>query len=289
MNETVIIRCPSCKSKLRVPCGKGTLAINCPACKYAFSFDTPELVATEPVKEQQVVRPAPPTYERPTYQPQCQPTATRTLTIRRLTHAYKNLSYHGIKNAFLDVYPIHIFLDGQRQGMLNKAPVVLEMDSWEHYLSPAVFASKYRIPAGNENYVAYFFNDKFKIGPEEDPFRDDVIDFVLNMVRGQGFRDRIKNWNNHNHEVAVTAEPDHIRISWSPEKTKGLLEWATGEKTEKIFYSQIGLVPPNGERLPDGYWEYLDLCIREAVEDDPQADLEYGSGGFTFRRTHNLY
>jgi phage FluMu protein Com len=38
--DYVVISCPECKSRLRIPKGKGKIKVNCPKCKYVFKLST---------------------------------------------------------------------------------------------------------------------------------------------------------------------------------------------------------------------------------------------------------
>lgn len=214
----------------------------------------------------------------------------RTLTIIRLTHAHKDMSFAGLRNVLRDAAPVQILLDGVVQGKLEKDQnMVLQIDSGEHKLAFTTLGSGYRIPAGYDDYKAFFFNNKFGIAPTVDPFRDQLTEFVLRMVRGQGFRERILDPNNRNHAVEVRITDTYIEVFTALAKTKGLAQWTLGGKAEKIYYQDINLMPLQNDRLPDGYWHYIDTHVSEAIENDEEADLTRGAGGFTIRSRHNLY
>ena len=215
---------------------------------------------------------------------------SRTITIKRLKHAYRKFDYHGLKNAFMDNYPAHIFLDGADQGVLStKADMTLVLNEWGHNIKNAIFASSYCIPAGNDSYLAYLFNDRFMIGPVDDPYRDQLTNFVVEMFRGNGIRDRILSANNRNHCIDVNFSDKGIRLFWQAEKARGIKQWLTGEEEEWITYSQIGLSPLPVSRRPDGYWEFLDIWVTDAIVNDSQANMEHCAGGITLRSKHNLF
>lgn len=240
--------------------------------------------------------PTPPVYSNRVKQTPPQPSTpkpqipTRILRVSRGEHAYKQADGIGVKNMFKDSIPYNLYLDGVNCGTMKiDQPIVLNIDSREHFISQTPISAKFKLPAGNDSYVATFFNNKFIIGIVDDPFRSGLEQFVLQMVRGKGFRDRILDLNNHHKAVEVTIRPDYILVHYRLNRTTGLSEWSTGEKQEKIYYSQIGLTPTPAALQPGGYWEYLDNYIREAIINDNQADLCHDVGGFTIRTTHGLY
>lgn len=290
--ETII--CPQCNSKLYIIEDKKNFTwVECAACKHCFRYSTAIKFTTDAAP---VNTPTPAASKKPSGSNQkAAPvhkaqTPTRTVTIQRLMHAHKDLTGSGIQNMLKDSMPVMIYLDGTKQGTLAKdQPFVLHLDSNAHTISHTPISSKSIIPAGNNDYVAYFFNTSFMIGPVHDPFRDELTQWVLNMVRGQGFRDRIQDPNNHYHAVKVSIQSNCIRVHWAVNQKKGFTEWSSGEKEEKIYYNQIGLTPPPSNRQPGGYWQYLGNFVQQSVKNDPQADLVHGIGGFSFRKTHGLY
>lgn len=305
-NLVAIVTCPSCSGKNRVPANKGKIKVTCGVCKGQFLYES----GTWPSARKAAASGQQPTGTAGQQQStsttrqqqstgtarQQQPAQTRaeapcrTLSITRLTHSYKEWDLHGLRNRFVDNYPVHIFLDDVDQGLLPKeGEMVLSLDSNAHVVKGAVFASSFGIPAGRESYLAFFFNGGFRIGPTIDPFRDKLAEFVLRIFRGQGIRDRILDENNRNHNVELHIEPEGIRLSWSLAQTKGLRQWATGEDDEKIPYRQIGLVPPAPETQPGGYWQFLQDYVEDLILSDKEADMDRYMGGFTFRTRHNLY
>jgi hypothetical protein len=146
------------------------------------------------------------------------------------------------------------------------------------------------IPPGNDSYIVYFFNDSFRIGPEEDDFRDGLTAFVLNIFRGRGIKDRILDSNNSGNKVYLDINPDGIRIYWRLKQPKGLKQLLTGEGEEKISYIQMGLTPLAKEKQPPaGYWDFINMWVQDAILNDEKADLMKDGGGYTFRTTHSLF
>lgn len=284
-------KCPSCGKELHFRGDSGTIQVTCPFCGNQFRFsgslekklDT--MFGSSPQQgraTRQTVQSPPP--QRPAEQP------CRTLTIVRGKHAYKNLDFAGLRNRFQDSMPIQILLDGVNQGNLDPdRKMVLNIDSRAHKLAFTILSSAYTIPAGTDSYLAMFFNKAFRITPLEDPFRDQLEQFILRMVRGQGFRDRILDRNNRNHTVEVRLTSTCIEVFMPLAQTKGLAQWSTGGQTEKIYYQNIGLTPLPKDRQPGGYWDYLNDYIREVIEADDEADLTHVAGGFTVRTSHKLY
>lgn len=314
MGATVIVSCPKCSKKLRFPSDKGLILVTCPVCGYMFQYkpktqsDTAKVLlqskppvspAKAPVKPtsqgwNQAKKPVEPVSQvkkpAPTTVPQNQQQPTRTVSIRRGMHAYKDLTAAGLKNMFVDAAPVAVYLDGEKQGMLNKdKAMVLRIDSGKHIISQSPISSKHRIPEGSDSYDSFYFNGAFMTGPVNDPFRDELAAFILKLVRGQGFRDRINDPNNHYHAVEITIQSNYVRVHWRLNQTKGFAEWSTGEKEEKIYYHQAGLTPLPEHKQPSGYWSYLNNYIRDVVVFDPKADLEHVVGGFAVRKTHSLY
>lgn len=317
-----IVTCPVCSGKNRVPANRGRIKVTCGHCEGQYFYESGiwpserrEKTAAQPQQRptsntQQ--RPASNTQQRPASNAQQRPAGNaqqrpasdarqqtttvraeapcRTVSINRLTHAYKEWDLHGLKNRFMDNYPVHIFLDDVDQGLLPKGEeMVLSIDSDAHVLKSAVFASAYGIPAGREDYLAFFFNGGFRIGFKNDTFREELAEFVLRMFRGQGIRDRIRDENNRNHNIVLNIGQEGIRLSWSLAQTKGLRQWATGEDEEKISYRQIGLTPPALEEQPGGYWQFIQDYVEDLILKDKEADMDRYMGGFTFRTKHNLY
>ncbi len=315
----------ACQHKTQFPANRGKLPFMCPKCKQVSVYDSGEWptsdvtqntaqqtnsYSTPPRREQ--YRPNPPQQNYYSAQPQKEQyrpnppqrnnytapprretqtnTFNRTITIKRLTHAYKEFNYTGARNLFMDTFPVHIFLDGKEQGNLSKnTEMVLSINQDSHQLKSAVLAPAYNIPAGTDNYIAFFFNDKFKIGPEIDVFRDKLTEFVLNIFRGQGIRDRINDPNNSDHVVRLSVDSTGIKLSWNVKKTRGLKQWATGEEEEIITYERIGLCPMSVNKMPGGYWPFVEAYIENAILCDKEADMMKTAGGFTFCDKHNLF
>lgn len=301
----LIVVCPCCKGKLRLPANRGNIQVSCPKCRYQFIFYSGERqrssgggmasgmqdIGKRFTKAFTKTAGAQQAYSHPAPGPAC-----RILTIVRSSHAYMEWDRIGIMNRISDNRRIRIMLDDQEQGELAKnGNMVLHMDSREHAIkclgstgSPLV-APSYRIPAGNEDYYAYCFNGKLMIAPVNDPFRESLTQSLLNIFRSQGMRDRMRDPNNRLGTVELGLLSDHIRLSRSLKETKGLKQWSLGGDEEKIAYSELGLTAPPENRLPSGYWTFLLDHVRHAIENDEQADMEHVAGGFRMRRTHKLY
>lgn len=306
------VTCPHCEGKSRVPANKGKLKVTCGHCGEKYLYDSGTWPGT-PVKQQaqqpkpqprpqtpppqrpqtpppQRPQTPPPPQPEPQSQPRPQEPPCRTITIERATHAYKEWDLHGLENAFRDKWIVRIVLDDVEQGHLKADEVMtLDVDSGEHTLRYNLLAPKYWIPPGRENYLVSYFRDSLRIGPENDEFRDGLTLFVLKMFRGRGIKDRILDPNNHGNKVRLDINSEGIRLSWTLEHTKGLKQWLTGEGEEKISYSQMGLTPLAEEMRPAGYWEFLQMWVEKAIVQDKEADMTMEGGGFTFRRTHDLY
>lgn len=212
----------------------------------------------------------------------------RKITVYRLTHSYKEFNFTGIRNILKDLGQVNFSLDGQTVGSLGKEPLEIPMDSREHTLKCGLMDS-YRIPAGDKDYRAYYFNDYLMIGFDPDPFREQLAEFMVNMFRGKGMRDRLLDSNNSTNSVMVHIHTDHIRLNFPLKNTRGLKEWATGTKEEKISFQEIGLQVPPASILPDGYFGFIEDYVLDAVNQDEEADMERNGYSFKIRETHRLY
>ena len=233
-------------------------------------------------------KPVPQPQEKPVPKPQVKP--CRTLTINRATHAYKEWDIHGLKNVFMDKFPVRIVLDDVEQGPLPANETMeLQVDSNEHTIRFNLHTAKYWIPPGNDSYLITYFHDSFRIGPVEDEFRDGLTEFILNIFRGQGIRDRILDSNNYGNKVYLDINTDGIRIYWRLANPKGLKQILTGEGEEKISYAQMGLTPLAKDRQPGGYWSFIEMWIQDSILQDEKADMMKKDGGYTFCTKHSLF
>lgn len=284
--------CPGCGVILRFDSINGIRVLTCPMCKTEFEYSciTKKIVKVYPKNNQTPAASVNSNINSGKTPPPPPMKPTRTVKVRRLMHAHKELTGIGIKNMVQDSAPVQVYLDSEKKGVLKKdEEIVLYIDSNEHALRTGPLAPKYKLPSGNDSYTAWFFNGSFMIGCVNDTFRDNLEQFVLNMVRSQGFRDRINDSNNYYRAVEVTIQSDCILVHWRLKETKGFEEWSTGEKREKYYYTNIGLNPPPKDRQPSGYWSYLDSYIRDTITADKQADMQHVVGGFTFRQVHNMF
>lgn len=297
--------CPQCKQMWTMEKGSGIIQVDCD-CGSSWSYDANKGRPISPgasagqQRQQRSEPPRPRPNPQPqqsqanpqTQQPQTRPQGKpcRTITIERATHAYKEWDLHGLENAFRDKWIVRIVLDEVEQGHLKaNETMVLDVDSGEHTIRYNLLAPKYWIPPGTDNYIVSYFRDNFRIGPENDDFRDGLTLFVIKMFRSRGMKDRILDRNNHGNKVHLDVNRDGIRLYWTLEHTKGLKQWLTGEGEEKISYSQMGLTPLAEEKQPSGYWEFLQMWVEEAILQDDEADMEKSGGGFTFRTKHSLF
>ncbi|MBR6790748.1 MAG: hypothetical protein IKM31_07780, partial [Oscillospiraceae bacterium] len=198
-------------------------------------------------------------------EPKPQSKPVRTVTVTRGIHSYKGLDGISLKNMFKDSTPVPVLLDGVLQGTLskNQAVVTFSVDSGAHTLSFNPISAKTPLPAGQDNYSAIFFNETFHVGIEGDPFEKELAVFILNMVRGKGFRDRVFHPNNRHNAVGISLRPDHILIYYDVKTTKGFSQWASGREEEKISYISAGLTPPPKSRQPGGYWSHMEMLIQD--------------------------
>lgn len=298
-NLKVTVTCPHCNGKNAVKGNNGKLKVRCGHCGEPFLYNSGiwPTAAQQPTRSQPKAQPsAPPrpkaqTYTPPQPQPQPKPKAApcRTLTVRRATHAYKEFDFHGLKNAVKDKLPVKVVLDDEELfNLAAEEARDIRMDSGEHMLRFGLLAPKYRIPAGTDNYAAIYFDGGCRIGPQEDPFRDQLTEVVLQMFRGPGIRQRITDSNNSGNKIYLDISPKGIRVYWRLKETKGFWQSLTGEKEEKLTYSQLGLTPPPEQQQPDGYWGFLQWWAEDAILADESIDMAYTAGGFVMGRQHGL-
>lgn len=219
---------------------------------------------------------------------------TRYVVLGRFKHAHTSRDWTGLKNRMKDAANVPVYLDGVQRGVLtpNGDGLTLQIDGNEHSLSTSPFSRKHVLPAGSDGYIAFFFNDAFQIGIADDPFKEELIQFVLEMVRGRGFRDRIRDRANRNNCVDIKVQPEGLLLKFAladgqyahDRKEKLFLE-----REEMIYYQQAGLHPTPKHRCPSGYWASLETEVQIAIENDPEADLEHVAGGYAERKVHDLY
>ena len=165
----------------------------------------------------------------------------------------------------------------------------MDMSDSSHTLKHAPLGIKSVIPEGRKDYEAYYFNHSLSIGSARDPFRDELTNFVIDMFRGQGIKERVSDPNNKYNSIQIKVSQEGIRFSWYLSRTRGIRQWMTGDEEEKIAYYQIGLTPLPREKQPDGYWEYIQLWIENAIESNEDVNMERSIGGFAIRKSHKLY
>ena len=107
-------------------------------------------------------------------------------------------------------------------------------------------------------------------------------------IGGPGIRQRITDSNNSGNKIYLDISPKGIRVYWRLKETKGFWQSLTGEKEEKLTYSQLGLTPPPAQQQPDGYWGFLQWWAEDAILADESIDMAYTAGGFVMGRQHGL-
>lgn len=305
--EKYVILCknPRCNQKIRIPKSKRGIVVTCPHCRSEIEVPAPAPVISpdsawtgtfsekngQQTSATRNVRPN--TQSNGAPQQQSQPAnnysqPTRKITVYRLTHDYKEFNFAGIRNTLKDLVQVNFSLDGKAAGSLGKDPLEIPMDSREHTVKCGLLDS-YRIPAGDKDYRAYYFNNYLMIGFDPDPFREQLAEFMVNMFRGRGMRDRLLDSNNSTNSVTVHISPDHIRLSFPLKNTRGLKEWSTGTREEKISFQQIGLQAPPADTLPDGYFGFVEEYVLSAVDRDEEAAMEWNGNSIKIREKHRLY
>lgn len=219
---------------------------------------------------------------------------TRYVVLGRFRHAHTSKDWTGLKNRMKDAANVPVYLDGVQRGVLTPDGdgLTLQIDGNEHSLSTSPFSRKHVLPAGSDGYIAFFFNDAFQIGIADDPFKEELIQFVLEMVRGRGFRDRIRDRANRNNCVDIKVQPEGLLLKFAlvdGQYARDRKEKLFLEREEMIYYQQAGLHPTPEHRCPSGYWASLETEVQIAIENDPEADLEHVAGGYAERKVHDLY
>lgn len=296
------VKCKNCGGRNRFPLywdGVDVFAANQSASNSAPAASTPTPKTPPAPKRppQAPVTPSPAPKPKPTPKPTPKSAPTpppqerrptvRTIEIWRPGHAHKT-----VDATLKDMQPIHPYLDGVDQGVLKTGQTMtLGLDEGPHVLRNSILGPKCDLPAGTDSYTAVFHENQFKVGIKNDPFKDQLALFMLNMFRGQGIRDRILDLNNRKNDISLHFDPKKgIRLAWSPLETKGFQQWSTGEVWEFISFAEAGLTPPPPARLPTGYWGKLADDICEAIDLDKGSDVTLcGFHRFTIPSHHKLY
>ena len=285
-----IPNCPDCNTPVFIPTTKVTTPPSpppAPVAKKAILEDPPAPVIEKvifdeppaPVIEEFVIDETPEvTFEEPQ-----KANSLRTVIVTRGIHAYTEPNLQGFLNQLKDAKYVHIYLDGVLQGTLSKTcdKVEFQIDNAEHRLSYLEHANHATLPAGKDSYRVMFFNEVFHIGIENDPFEAELREYVLKMVRGQGFQDRLNDSNNRNHAVELEFLSDYILVYYYLNETKGISQWISGRKEEKVYYHNIGLMPPRKQDEPTGYWSHIHYAMESAIVNDPQLNLTHTGSGYT--------
>ena len=148
-----------------------------------------------------------------------------------------------------------------------------------------------RIPADDKDYLLLVNKEGVSYSlaavPEVDPFYDGLESFMIGMCQKGGLRDRILMRNNRNNNIHMGLHSDHISLEWDLAQTQGLKQWATGRDGEKIYYSNIGLVPPSDQ--PGNYWIATRMLIADAINRNSQTYQCSPNGTITLKTIGDLY
>jgi len=304
----------SCRKSFRVPNINKKLEVTCPHCKAKFIinpafpvdftnqdfrdifhdiFETDaKTTSNTPKKDPNVVKPSPTPKQKP------QPTKTkeqtnstnatyqcsnpiRVLKFVRYTHANKDLSLQGVGNVIKDAAFVNLSIDGFSVGKLGKEEMTIPLDGNSHQIGINGSIGKYFIPAGTDNYKAFYFNSNISIGSENDPFREALAKYMVNIFRQSSTKKKLRDSNNSNHSVVINIGSDHVRMFYPLIKTSGIKEWSLGGHEEIISYSEMGLPSPKPENMqPSGYWSYIDDYVKEAIQKDSQANVTRKGSSF---------
>lgn len=217
--------------------------------------------------------------------------------------------------ASLAAYQVSI--DNKIVGWLeNDSAISISVDEFPHVLGVAlrdIRKTEANIPAGTDGYIfsmsletlqgiphlqltgkiptaemanltAEVTFDEFK---DYTAFKDNLVAFMIKIFNGQGIQDRLQSENNSNHNIYIVIQPNGISLEYTPVRTQGLLQWATGRISEKIYYKEIGLELPS--KLPE-HWSKM--LLREIIQGilSSNSDFIYDSlGGIRKTKMHPLY
>lgn len=293
--EYHVLSCPNraCTATLRVPKGRGKLSVTCPKCKKQFLFDS----NTGKIEKDMIGK-----------SPKAVDKGTAQKMMRRLLFVYDSEStgtaLRKVGNFLAKNAPLKIIADGKQVGtMVDRQDTVVELSSDVHTvcmsnsgipsvvaLNAKVSGSAIKIPAGMEDYIVFVEKEGntyyLRAGLVNDSFVEGLKAHIKMMCEGKGVLERLHMPQNRNHTLYLRFEPAFFTLEWDIHHTKGLKQWSTGRDGEKVYYSSLGLIPP--QKQPGGYWEYVRLMVSEEI--NTLEDLQCTSGGVISEKSmHRLF
>lgn len=305
--KTQIIMCEKCQQKLEVPKNVGVIRVTCPRCKHVFKFNTGKKALAEkngPIASSHGPTPPEPHVPQPTNklpapEPQVpQPTKAPTREIQ-FVYASERVGNNldKLENLFAKNLELKLFVDGvQEASMVHHQACSVSVSIGEHRIfathtrPPVIGNHGVLIPAGNDNYIAFVAKKgaayELYCGPVPDPFYDQLKLAVGHLFNNPRIKDRILLPENLRKNITLSLHSEYIRIFWAVEHPKGWQEWSTGGKEEKIYYRDLGLVPPTN--VPSTYWQYVEYLIFEFIDHMDSFSCSL-NGVVTLKTMHGLY
>lgn len=146
-----------------------------------------------------------------------------------------------------------------------------------------------KIPAGSEEYVVLINKEgaayRLCAGTVNDKFYTILEEYIKKMCAGKGIFERLRMPENRNECLYLKFAADSFSLEWDLAKTKGLKQWATGRGEEKIFYTQLGIRPPQAQ--PGNYWQFIQIMISGVINSSENLQCTL-NGIITERKIHNL-
>lgn len=292
--EYHIIPCPTCKQKVRLPANRGKLSVSCPKCKGTFLFDSNSgCFATQHFSFDfdQI-------FDK-----------KEKLSMRRMLFLYSServgSTLDRVGNFLAKDVALKIIVDRKEVAkMVNHQDTEIQVSEAGHTVCVAVGGitsvvainaelpggTAIKIPAGSEEYVVLIDKVgtvyKLYAGSVSTPFYRGLEEYFKKMCQGRGILERIRMPENRNQRLYLDFMPDHFLLGWDLTTTKGLKQWSTGRGEEKIFYSQLGLYPPQTQ--PGGYWKFIQAMISRVIDSSENVQCT-PNGIITERKIHSLF
>lgn len=264
------VPCPKCGQSYRMPNDCGDIEWPCAACGtvvYHKGIST-EKIANTP---QPIMKPNPNPAPAPKPAPTPNPApAPKPAPLNRY------VSILAVGDDLDGCFPITVYLDGVRQGVLanERDEITLHFDENSHRITSSLSSKSSIIPAGRDNYLASFDNRQAIIGIVNDAFANGVQNFVQKIIRNDDIMSVVTKPFNVYQTIEIKCTEDYI-VSGYWSKGKGWNE-------ERIYYHEICLTPPSLSRQPTGYWQSLNLLVRGTIEGDDVVNLVYTPHGYTY-------
>lgn len=166
----------------------------------------------------------------------------------------ENNDNHKLMGALKAGQPVHPMIDGVVYDDIRQKDIDVSISAAEQTIGAGMkiwgniqSQSSVTVPAGNGDFTACIrmVCGKADISgaPDNSTFIPAVIKYVQNMVNSRQFAQKFGN-DNLDKRVEIRVEENFIRVQYHPVQTRGIGEWSTGYRTDKILYSNIGIQKP---------------------------------------------